>query len=394
MSAVPRTERPLQILQVVGNAIVGGMETFVERLVERLPPERFGVTALLPVDGALADRLRALGCETVIAPMPEDPPWTSVSLACELVRERGIALLHAHLPNAHLLAGLAARLAGRPVLTTIHGRQLATLDLELHRAVGSHLSVVCRQTYYHALALGADTRRLSFDPNGVDCTQFRPRDGLRARAGGLRTTLGLAPEAPLVGCVGRLSPEKGPEVFVRAALPLLARRPDAHAVLIGDGPLRRVLEAQIEQLRLVGRVHLAGLRDDIAECLGELDLLALSSHSEAMPLALMEAMASGLPVVATRVGGVPDMVAHGVCGWVVAPGDFEDLGARCASLLDAAAQRQRFGAAARARALERFALDDAVARTAALYERLAGTARGVTSLDEATPGRARRALQA
>ena len=356
----------IHLLQVVGNAIVGGMERWVERLVEWLPAGRFRVTAVCPFESPFTDRLRALGSEVLVVPMPDDMPWSSVQSVLSVVRARGVDLLHAHLSNAHVLAGLAGRLAGLPVLSTIHGRQLTLADLEMHRAVGSHISVVCRQSYFHALGLGVDPALLSCDPNGVDTTLFRP--GPR---GGLRAALGLAEDAPLVGLVGRISPEKGPEVFVRAALLLASLRPQAHMVVVGDGPMEDQVRRMVADYGLQQHMHLLGLVDDMPALYRELDLLVSSSHSEAMPLALMEAMASGLPVVATRVGGVPDMVAHGQTGWLVAPGDFQDIASRCNGLLGDDGLRRAMGARARARVVQHMGLDDSVARTVALLQRLA-----------------------
>ncbi|MDY0747545.1 glycosyltransferase family 4 protein [Paucibacter sp. R3-3] len=380
LSLPPRDDR-VHVLEVIGNAIVGGMERWVERLIERLPPERFVVSALVPCEGPFAERLRALGTNVVATPMPSDPSWDSIQLAASLVRHAGVHLLHAHLPNAHVLAALAGRLAGRPVLATVHGRQLTLADLELHRSAGSHLSAVCRQTYFHALGLGVQPSLLSFDPNGVDCAVFQPRSRTQ-RSGLLRTRLGLAPDVPLLGFAGRLSPEKGPEVFVRSIWPLLARLKQAHAVIAGDGPMRAGLEREIGQLRLHKRVHFVGLVEDMAGFYGEIDLLANTSHSEAMPLNVMEAMASGVPVVATRVGGVPDIVAHGYDGWLVAPGDCDDIGGRCAGLLADAALRAQFGAHARQRVLKHFNLDRCTAQVQQLLVRLAGseTSMAVTPL--------------
>ena len=119
-ASTPAADARVHVLQVVGNAIVGGMESWVLRLVEKLPRERFLVSALCPFEGDLSERLRHLGAEVLITPMPEDPPWTSVQMASSLVRAGGIDLLHAHLPNAHLLAGLAGRLTGKPEIGRAH----------------------------------------------------------------------------------------------------------------------------------------------------------------------------------------------------------------------------------------------------------------------------------
>ncbi len=364
---------PIRVLEVIGNAIVGGMESWVERLIERLPRERFEFTALCPFESPYTDRLRALGVEVQCAPMPDDPPWSTVQMAAAMVTHRRIELLHAHLPKAHLLAALAGGLTRRPVLATVHGQHLTALDLELHHSARSHLSVVCRQSYFHALGAGVDPALLSLEANGVDTDRFRPGAAAAPGSGpGLRATLGLAREVPLVGFVGRLSAEKGPEVFVRAMLILRSHRPDVQAVLVGEGPMRDELQSLIARFGLQQQVHLAGLRRDMPAVYGELDLLVSCSHTEAMPLVLMEAMACGVPAVATRVGGVTDIVAHDHSGWLVAPGDFDGIGNACAELLGDSARRLRMGTSARERAVQRLALGPSVARVAHL---LAGLAR-------------------
>ncbi|MCE4553115.1 glycosyltransferase [Roseateles cellulosilyticus] len=372
----PARGRPLQVLQVLGNAIVGGMESWVLRLVQRLPRERFAFTVLCPFESRLTEQLQAAGAVVETAPMPDDLPWATLQAACALVQQQGIELLHAHLPQAHLLAGLVGSLTRTPVLTTLHARQLSPLDLEVHRLARSHISVVARQSYFHALGLGVEPTLLSCEPNGVDTTAFRPRE--RTAGEPLRQRLGLAPDVPLVGCVGRLSPEKGPEVFVRAALMLRMRHPglDAHAVLVGEGPMQDDLHRLIARYGLEGRVHLAGVCHDMPTLYGELDAVACCSHTEAMPLALMEAMACGLPTVATYVGGVPDIVEHGHTGWLAGAGDFDDIGRCCGLLLTDAALRRHMGERARARAVQRLDLATGLTRVGALMERLARPVEG------------------
>ena len=357
----------IHVLEVIGNAIVGGMETYVERLVQNLPPERFAVTALCPFESPFTQRLRALDIEVLVTPMPDDPLWSSIQMTCAMVKAGAIDLLHAHLPNAHVLAGITGRLTGKPVLATLHGHKVGVLDLEVHRSAGTHLSVVCRQSYFHALGLGVSAGQLSCNPNGVDTEAFRPRPRPQT---GIRAERGIPASAKVVGFLGRLSPEKGPDVFLRAAMLAQARLPDTHFVLVGDGPLAPALRESIARFKLEDRVHLAGLRRDVAGILNEFDVLVSSSHSEAMPLAVMEAMASGLPVVATRVGGVPDMIEHGESGWLVAPIDFEDIAVRLQQILGTPGELARMSTAARQRAVEQMSLTDTVERMAALMTRL------------------------
>lgn len=359
----------IHVLQVLGNAIVGGMETWVLRLLERMPRDRFTVTTLCPFESPLTESLRALDADPIIVSMPpDDPCWASLQATCALVQASGVDVLHAHLPNAHMLAALAARMTGKPIVTTIHGRQLTTNEIEVHRCTGSRIHAVCRQTYYQALGLGVDADRICFIPNGVDTHSFQPLD---ERPSALRTEFGIPLDAPLVGLVGRLSWEKGPDLFVRVATIAHRAAPDAHFVLIGDGPMREDLKQRIEEERLQAHVHLAGLRHEMPRLYAELDLLCSTSRSEAMPLALMEGMACGVPIVATRVGGVPDLVVHETTGFVAGYCDCQGAADAVAELLASAEKRHRMSQASRALALRRFDLDDSAAQVWALLARLA-----------------------
>jgi glycosyltransferase involved in cell wall biosynthesis len=369
---MPPTIQPastrIQVLEVIGNAIVGGMENSVLRLIERLPAQRFGVSALCPFESPYTELLRSAGAEVSILPMPDDPPWSGIHFACSLIKAGAIDVIHSHLPNAHVLAGIAGRLTGKPVLATIHGRQLSPLDLEVHRSTNTHLHVVCRQSHLNALGIGIAPAQLNLIPHGVDTEVFKPQ---RRRAGRLRQRFGIPEAACVVGFVGRLSPEKGPDVFLRMALGVHERSPQTRFIVIGDGPMRQRLENFVQQFDLAQTVHLAGMQDDIATLMNELDVIVSTSHSEAMPLTVMEAMASGLPMVATRVGAVPDLVQHGVTGWLAGEGDYEGLGALVLDLLQNDELRARAGLAARQRAVERFSLASTVHATEQLLTRLA-----------------------
>lgn len=347
-SAFPLSERttgPIHLLEVMGNAIVGGTESTLIRLVERLPRARFQVTALCPFESRITEQLQAKGVEVLITPITNEPSWASIRMTCALIRERGIDVLHSHLPNAHLLAGIAGSLSGTPVLATIHGRQPSALDLEVQRATSSYLMVVSKHAHFQALDLGVSPKAPSCIPNGVDVNVFQPG---RSPAAGLRQHFSVPVGLPLIGFCGRLSHEKAPELFVKAALVLRSSLPEAHFVWVGDGPMRAQLAALIDRLGLGYHVHLAGLREDMAAIHHEIDVLVSSSDSEAMLLVVMEAMASGLPVVATRVGGVPDLIEQGETGWLVAPGDHHAIALHLNTLLTWRGETQRMGARAEA----------------------------------------------
>jgi glycosyltransferase involved in cell wall biosynthesis len=375
--------RRIHVLEVVGNAIVGGVETYVLRLLQYMPAQRFRFTAVCPFEGVFADRLREAGAEVFVIPLPADMHWQSLVSLCALVNTRGVDVIQSHMSNAHIASALAGQLTGTPVLHMAHGRLLASEDVEAHRLAGSHLAAVCSSSYLHLLGMGVAPERAHLIPNGVDLERFQPR---RERDGALRQRFGIAPEAPLVGFVGRLDHDKGPDVFVHAMALLHHMVPEAHAVLVGDGPLRKRAAELIEQMGLQGCTHLAGVQPDPAAVMAELDVLVSTSRTEAMPLVVMEAMAAGLPVVATSVGGVPELIQHQRSGYLCTEGDVHGVAASVRTLVRDRAQWQAYAAAGRERAERDFSLDRCVERNAALLAQLAAQSARRSTAEGAAQG--------
>ena len=359
--------QPINLLEIIGNAVVGGMETYVANLIRRLPPERFRVTCLCPFESRFTAELRELGCKVLIVPITDDPTWESIQVAVTVVRTHAISLIHAHLANAHILAGLTGKITSVPVLATVHGRQMPMLDLEIHRMAETHLSVVCQTAHLHALAMGVRSDRLHLIPNGVDSAAVRSG----AKSPWLHALLQLPVETPLVGYVGRLSWEKGPDVFLRMAWAARQTRPDLHFVLVGEGPIMQLMQETSAALGLQGFVHFAGQQSAMAEVYASLDLMVMSSHSEGMPLALLEAMAAGLATVSTRVGGVGEIVVVGTTGLVVNAADHEAMARAVVNLMKQPQLRATMGAAARQRVERHFSLQKTVVSLADLLSSLA-----------------------
>jgi glycosyltransferase involved in cell wall biosynthesis len=353
---------PLHVLAITGNAIVGGMESAVLRLARRLPRAAFRLTALCPFESAFTEALRESDVAVQIAPIGETLRWQAIQHAVSLVREHGIGVIHAHMPAAHALGALAGRITNTPVLATIHAMHLSMWDFEAHRLARTHLCIVSEAARAHALALGVAAESLSVIRNGVDSECFVPRPGALPRAHEAGAT---------VGYVGRLSPEKHPALFLRAAALVHARRPATRFVVIGDGPLRADLESLAARLRIEHVVTFEGECSDMPTRYQGLDLLVCPSWQEGTPLAVLEAMACAIPVVATDVGGLPELVVSGATGWLVPAGDEAAMAQRTLALLDAPTTMHRFGRAARERARTRFSLDEQASRTASLLERLA-----------------------
>lgn len=224
----------------------------------------------------------------------------------------------------------------------------------------------------HVVALGSETRlnllargfreaQLEVISNGVDMERFRPGAG--------NPPADLPVNGPVVVSVGRMVPAKGYDVLLDAWQDIVERSPQGTLVLLGDGPLRRDLEQEVARRGLTGRVVFTGLRRDIPVWLAHAHAYVSSSLTEGMSNALLEAIASGLPVVATRVGGAEDVVTQGENGFLVAPGSARELSQALEQLLDDEGLRRTMGARARERAEQEFAIDVIVDRYEKLFRR-------------------------
>jgi glycosyltransferase involved in cell wall biosynthesis len=261
-------------------------------------------------------------------------------------------------------------------VVTLHNVVPPNRDIpRLHRAIlrvtlsrAHRLIAVSEAVARSARVSLGSLRRLVVVRNGVDLARFD--DPCLPSRDAMRRALGLPPDAPVALCVARLSPEKDVAAFLEAAA--LVPETAANFLVAGDGPLRPSLEQQIELLRLKDRARLLGARQDIPALLRAADVLCVPSREEGLGLAAVEAMASGLPVVATRVGGLPEVVTDGETGLLVAPGDRAALAAALTGLLSSPAYARRLGEAGRARARTCFDHRAMIAATNAVYAEAVG----------------------
>jgi glycosyltransferase involved in cell wall biosynthesis len=212
---------------------------------------------------------------------------------------------------------------------------------------------------------GIERDRIVIIHDGVDVERIVNMPGTNVHA-----EFYLPTEAPIVGNVAALLPQRGHQHFIEAAALVVREVPDARFVIVGDGELRDALERQIKDKHLERHIMLAGFRTDALELTKGFDIFAVSSAHEGMCVALVEAMAAGKPAVATRVGGIPEVVVDGETGVLVEPRDAPAMAQALTRLLEDDALRQRMGAAARTRARERFTSDRMVREIAELYERM------------------------
>lgn len=364
--------QPLPVMQLALSLKTGGLERLVLDLLRQ--GTEMGVEyslCLLEEEGDLAHQAHALGVPVHVLDKRPGLDFAVVPRLRALLRQTGARVLHAHNQAPGFYGGLAARWAGRPQIFTRHGASYG-MDRSWRwiSALAAHLSryTVCVGSDALAVARREDrlpARRLRLIYNGVDTELFRPDPIRRAAA---RAELGLAAGHKTIISVGRISAEKDYATLLQA---LAALPPAWRLVLVGDGPELDNLRRLAAQLGLGERARFLGRRTDVERLLGAADLFALSSLSEGVSVALLEAMAMALPVVATAVGGTPEVVVDGLTGRLLEPGRPHELARALMETLDDPGRAAARGQAGRRRVEERFSLRAMAAAYAELYREVA-----------------------
>jgi glycosyltransferase involved in cell wall biosynthesis len=333
-----------------------------------------------PPEGPIAEELRQAGVRAeTLAKRSNLDPSLPLRLAALLARA-GVEIVHTHNPQALIYGALAGRLAGARVVHTKHGinpdrPRRVWLRRAAARLVDAY--VVVTPTLARIASHECDPNRVHVVANGIDTSSFTPHPDARSDS---RRELGLPEDAWVVGTVGRLAPEKDQALLIKAMAPLLGER--RRLVIVGDGPERDALSAVVREANVERHVLMTGARSNVARLLSAFDAFALPSRTEGLPLVLLEAMASELPVVATSVGGIPDLVVPGVTGLLVPPRDAEALQAALLSLIDRQVLARQMGLTARRHVLARHSLGAMAKAYGQLYEAARGR-RGRASLLDA-----------
>jgi glycosyltransferase involved in cell wall biosynthesis len=273
-----------------------------------------------------------------------------------------------------LVGWRASRRVGIPVVSISHGWTAATWKVRLYEKLDRIAlrwmdAVVCvsKAQADKVRAAGVPESSIVTITNAIGAESFREPDAAtRAEL----TSWFAEPPRWLLGTAGRLSPEKGMADLIEAAYRVVQQRPEAGFVFFGEGPLRDDLERLVAQRSLQKKFVFAGFRKDVARFLPSFDLNVLSSHTEGLPVILLEACAAGVPTVATAVGGIPEVIDDGRTGHLVPPGDPAALAGRILAMLDNEAQRQAFGHAARERVRRDFTFDSMARQYHELFKRL------------------------
>ncbi len=379
-----------RVVQIITKLELGGAQQLALETCRRLDRRRFEVSLLTGTEGELLGEARAIpDCRLELLPdlvrevLPARDVRALLALRRLLVRERrtapGTVIVHTHSSKAGILGRAAARLAGIPIVVhTIHGygfhdgqrpavrRFYVTLE-KMAACWTDAFIAVAEENRQTGVALGLfPPEQCEVIHGGIEVDAYRRPPEVRQAA---RAALGVLADAPLVGMIACLKPQKAPEDFVAVAARVRAVLPEARFFIAGDGEQRAAVETAARAAGLDGALQILGWRRDVPDLLAAMDVLVLTSRWEGLPLVFPQAMAAGRPVVATNVNGAPEAVQDGVTGYLVSPGDVEGLAARVIELLRDPARREAMGRAAQA-AVHEFDAAEMVRRQEALYERL------------------------
>ena len=333
---VPNPQRPLNALFVITSMPVGGAETLLVNLLRR-----FRSSHIVPSVACLKEK-GPLG-EEIAREFKLTEHWLRSkydlrvlpSLANHIRKKKIDAVISVGAGDKMFWGRLAAKLASAPVIcSALHSTGwpdgVGRMNRWLTPITDAFIAVAKPHGQFLVNFEKFPASKVAVIPNGVDTHRFRPNHESKTQ---IREELGLAPDTPLIGIVAALRPEKNHALFLNAASRVIEKIPNAHFVIVGDGPERINIESTIAALSLGESVSLLGTRSDTPSLLAAMDVFALTSHNEASPVSILEALSCGVPVVSTRVGSVAESVHDQWNGFTVEPGDVDAVAERVQYLL-------------------------------------------------------------
>ena len=356
------------VMHLITELDSGGAQSALLRLLEGLDRSRFTPVVLCFYNGdrLVAQQIRNLGVEVIDLGMNSKWRVGAFGRLWRLLRQRRPALLHTWMFHANVPGRLFGRLAGVPVIISSErtmgqegwGRRFLN---RLTSPLADRIICVSQNVADFAQqVIGLPADKLVVIQNGIDTAYFRPAAMPAHKAPGQMT----------IGYVGRLQKVKGVDLLIAAFAQLMAKYPTIQLHLVGDGSEREVLTAQVQQLGLEQNVHFLGVRADVADLYQTFDLFVLPSLWEGMPNVVLEAMACGVPVVATNTGGTPEIVQHGKTGLLVEPGHATLLYEAMSMLIADTALHCQLVQAGRPYVEQTRSINQTIAKTVLLYEQL------------------------
>jgi glycosyltransferase involved in cell wall biosynthesis len=365
----------LRVLQLIDGLNIGGAEVLLRDLVRGLRDAGSQVSVGFSTAGPIQESIRDMGISLTRLPrLMRVDPMLFLGM-CQLIRRERPQIVHTHLFKSDFHGRLAARLCKVPVVvSTAHN-----VDVWARRFPLGYLYGLTARLADQVIAVSNEVREFQIRytslpsakivtiDNGVDVSVFENQiENGRA----VRKELGLSECAPVIGIIGRLERQKDHNTFLEAAAIMTHSFPEARFLIVGDGSLREELASRARALDLLPSVIFCGIRKDIPAVLAVMDVLVFSSRWEGLPVALLEGMAAGLPIVSTAVGGIPGVVIENETALLVSPGNPVELAKACLALLHNKELAGKFGEAGRKRVFEKYSIQAMISCTIELYRKL------------------------
>lgn len=373
------TEDKIKIVHLMATPVFSGPDATVLSLFKKLDPMRYRNYLIFlkspgTINQLLVDRSRDLGIESVSFETRGKFNPVTLGRIISFIRARRINILHPHNYKTDILAYLSSRFYPARCVSTLHGfvdrnrkmKLYKQLDLALLRRF-DQVKVVSKPLLFLAEEAGISPDKISLIPNAIDLDLMvcggRERDLLREE-------FDLEAGQPLIGMVGRLDKEKNPGLLLEALPELISRFPDLKCIFVGEGPLREDLIKRCGEIGVGSSVIFAGYREDARDIISLLNVVVIPSWTEGIPKTLLESMAFKKPVVATAVGGMPDIIVEGENGFLIPPGDVASLIDRVTILLDDHDLCHRFGEAGYSLVVAEYSDRRMVAQMEEFYEKI------------------------
>ena len=367
---------PVVLAELAGYAAYGGGERYLELLFDRLDRSRYRALLICPEPGPFVGHMKERGVETHLVHLaPLFNPMALWRLTRLLARER-VTILQTHGARANFYGRIAGRLAGVPVIiSTVHNSLKDYSARSLTRWFYATALRLTLSLVHQIICVSDSTRRDLIDEcpaaeartqtvyNGVDPSAFPSQQDRQKVRQELRITQG-----PVLVVIARLTEQKGHRYLLQALPDLLKTCPHLCCVFVGEGELHDTLRRMAIDLGVEGACRFLGVRDDIADILAAADLFVLPSLSEGFPFVLLEALAMGRPVIASRVNGVSELIEDHKTGLLVPPRDSQALARAIREMLSDPAAASKMGAVGRAVVRERFTVSRMVADTTAIFD--------------------------
>ena len=375
----PSNDRLIRVVEVLATGSSGGAQEHLFGLVTRMDRTRYDVSIVSLSNGSAVRKLERAGFDVLIIDEPDDAIAVG-AVAAHLADVRP-DVIHNHMYRAELVGTRAAIALGeighrRPyVVSTVHSSRIRSdEDRRMLRELTprmDQLIAVSKMIERKLIDEGRSGAPIRLIYNGVDLSRYEHQEPCCT----LPEEYGMEPGSQIVGVVARLEPEKGHPTLLEAWPQVLRSVPDAYLLIVGEGSRRDALEAQARHLRIAHRVVFTGRRDDVPAVTAALDVAVLPSYREAQGLSILEAMALSRPVVASDVGGIPEMITDGVTGLLVPPHDADALAAGITRLLVDHSFADTIGRAGHDVVHDRFCIELMVDAIQSIYDEGARTVR-------------------